>query len=57
MEGNDCYKFATVNRYLEATQGKPVRLFVDVGCNVGNVTDDLKCLFPEARIFSFVAVP
>lgn len=57
MEGNDCYKFLTVNRYLEATQGKPVRLAVDVGANVGNVTEEMKSLFPEARIFAFEAVP
>lgn len=57
MEGNDCYKFLTVNRYLAATQGKPVRVVVDVGCNVGNVTEEMKRLFPEARIFAFEAVP
>ena len=57
MEGNDCYKFATVNRYLAATQGKPVRLVVDVGANVGNVSEEMKQYFPEARIFAFEAVP
>jgi len=57
MEGNDCYKFSTVNRYLAATGGKPVELVLDVGCNLGEMSAEMKERFPQARIFAFEPLP
>ena len=56
MEGNECYKFSTVQNYIEQTAGKPIRVAVDVGANVGNVTRLMRSYFPHARIFAFEAV-
>lgn len=57
MEGNECYKFSTVANYLACTQGTPVRLAVDIGCNVGDVSALMRPYFPQAQIFGFEPVP
>lgn len=56
MEGNECYKFSTIQRYIAQTGASPVRLAIDVGANVGAVTRLLKAYFPSARVYAFEAV-
>ena len=56
MEGNDCYKFSTVKRYVEHTGAKPVRVAVDIGAHTGRVTREMRSYFPDAHIFAFEAV-
>lgn len=56
MEGNDCYKFSTIANYLRATNAKPIQLAMDVGCNLGDVTRQMRSYFLEARVFAFEPV-
>jgi FkbM family methyltransferase len=56
MEANDCYKFSTIKTYIEMTARKPVRLAVDVGCNVGHVTTMMRRFFPEALVIALEPV-
>jgi FkbM family methyltransferase len=56
MEGNDCYKFSTIKTYLDATGRKPIRLAIDVGCNIGQVTAMLRSFFPEALVIALEPV-
>jgi FkbM family methyltransferase len=56
VEGNECYKFSTIRRYIAQTGAPPVRLAIDVGANVGAVTRLLKAYFPSARVYAFEAV-
>ena len=53
MEGNDCYKFSTIQNYIDRTDGKPVRLAIDIGANIGEVTLQMRSFFPNAQIFAF----
>jgi FkbM family methyltransferase len=57
MEGNFCYKFSTVRNYIEKTGAPPVRLCIDVGVNVGDVTRMMREYFPDAWIFGYEPVP
>jgi hypothetical protein len=57
MEGNECYKFATIRNYIDLTHADPVRVMVDVGANVGAITRLMKAYFPEARVWAFEIVP
>lgn len=57
MEGNECYKFATIRNYVDLTRAEPVRVAIDVGANVGTITRMMKAYFPEARVYAFEAVP
>jgi hypothetical protein len=56
MEGNSCYKFSTVANYIRRTGAAPIRVAIDVGCNVGNMTRLMRMHFWEARVVSFEAV-
>ncbi|GMV96055.1 MAG: hypothetical protein AMXMBFR83_04240 [Phycisphaerae bacterium] len=56
MEGNECYKFSTVKRYIEQAGAKPIRVAVDIGARVGQVTKEMRSYFPAAQIFAFEAV-
>jgi FkbM family methyltransferase len=56
MEGNECYKLTTVRNYLDVTGAAPIRLAVDVGCNVGDITALLRFRFPQALVFAFEPV-
>jgi FkbM family methyltransferase len=56
MEGNDCYKFSTIRNYIEATGAPPVRVVVEAGVNVGDVTRLVKEYFPEATVYGLEAV-
>jgi FkbM family methyltransferase len=56
MEGNDCYKFSTIRRYLERTGGAPVRVALDIGANVGAISLLMRSYFPHASIYAFEAV-
>lgn len=53
MEGNDCYKYRTVQRFVEATGAAPISTILEVGANVGSVTRELAATFPDARILSW----
>ena len=57
MEGNDCYKFSTIRNFIEATGAEPVRVMMDIGVNVGLVTQLMKQYFPEASVYGFEPVP
>jgi hypothetical protein len=56
MEGNECYKFSTIRRYVECTAASPVRLIFDIGANVGSITVMMAAYFPEATIYAFEPV-
>jgi len=56
MEGNACYKFSTIRRYIAQTGASPVRLAIDVGANIGDMTRLLKSYFPSAYVYAFEAV-
>jgi FkbM family methyltransferase len=56
MEGNECYKFATIRNYIDLTHADPVRVMIDVGANVGAVTRMMKAYFPDARVYACEAV-
>jgi len=55
MEGNACYKFSTIRRYIAQTGAPAVRLTIDVGSSVGEITRLLKTFFPSARVYAFEA--
>jgi FkbM family methyltransferase len=57
MEGNFCYKFSTIRNYIEKTGAPPVRLCIDVGVNVGDITRMMREYFPDAWIFGYEPVP
>jgi FkbM family methyltransferase len=57
MEGNDCYKFSTIKNFLQKTGQPPIRLALDIGCNLGHVTQLMRQYFPSALIFAFEPVP
>jgi hypothetical protein len=57
MEGNECYKFATIRNYIDLTQSAPVRVVIDVGAHVGTVTRMIKAYFPDARVHAYEMVP
>jgi len=52
MEGNECYKFATIRNYIDLTQADPLRVMIDVGANVGAVTRLMKAYFPDGRVYA-----
>lgn len=56
MEGNACYKFSTIRNFIEKTGGRPIRLIVDVGLNVGDIAIMAKSYFPAAALYGFEAV-
>jgi FkbM family methyltransferase len=56
MEGNECYKFSTIRNFLYKTDGDPIRLAVDVGCNDGQVTLLIRHFFSDALIFALEPV-
>lgn len=56
MEGNECYKFSTIKNYLLKTGAPPIRVAVDVGCNLGEVTAMMREYFPGALVFAFEPV-
>lgn len=56
MEGNDCYKFSTIRHYIQCTGAPPVRLMIDIGANVGDISLMMHSYFPTAHIHSFEAV-
>ena len=57
MEGNECYKFATIRQYIDLAHADPVRVMIDVGANVGAVTRMMKAYFPDASVYAYEAVP
>lgn len=57
MEGDDCYKFSTLSRFLERTRQRPVCVAIDVGCNVGEMTVLMRHFFPSALIFALEPIP
>ena len=56
MEGNACYKFSTIRNYIAQTGANPVRLCLDVGANVGDISILLTSYFPAARVHAFEGV-
>jgi FkbM family methyltransferase len=56
MEGNECYKFATIRNYIALTRADPVRVTIDIGANVGAMTRMMKAYFPDARVYACEAV-
>jgi FkbM family methyltransferase len=56
MEGNECYKFATISHYIHLTHADPVRVMIDIGANVGAVTRMMKAYFPSASLYACEAV-
>lgn len=57
MEGNECYKFSTIQNYVDLTDAKPIRVAVDIGCNLGVVTKIMRSVFWHAQVFGFEVVP
>lgn len=56
MEGNECYKFATIRNYIDLTDADSVRVTIDVGANVGTITRMMKAYFPDACVYAYEAV-
>jgi FkbM family methyltransferase len=56
MEGNRCYKFATIRNYVDLIQAPPVRLTIDIGANLGAITRMIKAYFPAATVYAYEAV-
>lgn len=56
MEGNACYKFSTINNYIRKTNAKPIRVAIDCGANIGNVTDLMLKYFKDVKIYAFEPV-
>lgn len=56
MEGNECYKFSTIQRYISKTSAAPIRKIIEIGANVGRVTREMQGYFPEAHIVAFEPV-
>jgi FkbM family methyltransferase len=56
VEGNECYKFSTIRNFIERTAAKPIRVMIDAGTNVGDITLMMSSYFPEARIYGFEVV-
>jgi hypothetical protein len=56
MEGNDCYKFSTICNYLLQTGSRPIKVAVDCGANVGNITSLIRRYFPDSQIYAFEPV-
>jgi len=57
MEGNACYRFATIRNYIELTRTDAVRITIDVGANVGRITRMMKEYFPDAAVYAYEPVP
>ena len=53
MEGNDCYKYRTVQRFVQEAGAHPIESIVEVGANIGDVTLELGRCFPGARIAAY----
>ena len=56
MEGNACYKFSTIRNYIQSSGAPPVRLMIDVGANVGDISLMMHAYFPDAHIHAMEAV-
>ena len=56
MEGNACYKLSTIKNFITMTHADEVKIIVDIGVNVGDVSLLMYHYFPAARIFGFEAV-
>ena len=57
MEGTACYRYRQVARYLLDTGAAPVKLALDIGANVGDVTAELLDAFPQAYVHAFEILP
>jgi FkbM family methyltransferase len=57
MEGNACYKYYTIRRFVDAFGGPPIKTILEVGANVGNVLVEMAECFPDARIHSYEIIP
>jgi hypothetical protein len=57
MEGNDCYKFSTIQNFVNLTGAKPIKVALDIGCNIGAVTQIMRNTFWHAQVFAFEPVP
>lgn len=57
MERTACYRYRQIARYLRDTGRPGVRLAVDVGANVGDVTVEILTAFPSATVHAFEVVP
>lgn len=51
-EGNDCYKYENLKRFIKETRSVKIKTIVDVGCDVKwkNVTLEIRRCFPKASI-------
>jgi FkbM family methyltransferase len=56
MEGNPCYKFSTIANFVAAAKAKDIRVIVEAGANVGDMTLMMHHYFPAARIIAFEPV-
>jgi Methyltransferase FkbM domain len=56
MEGNDCYKYQTIQHFLKEADLTPISKVLEVGTNVGNVTLELAKCFPSAHILSYEVI-
>jgi FkbM family methyltransferase len=57
MEGDACYKFSTIERFVRSSGAPPVRLMLDIGANVGSVARLMKFHFPDAVVHAYEPVP
>jgi FkbM family methyltransferase len=56
MEGNACYKFSTIANFIAASKAKDIKVIVEAGANVGDITLMMHHYFPAARIIAFEPV-
>lgn len=56
MEANYCYKFTTIKNYIEIMQSEKIKVILDVGANVGDMSLMMHSYFPTARIYAFEPV-
>jgi len=57
MEGNACYRYGTIARYVLAQHRPPVLTCLDIGCNVGAVSKEILDTFPGSKLWAFDVMP
>jgi hypothetical protein len=57
MSADSFYQFPAIKKFVECSGDREIKIIVDVGVNVGDVTLRLHHHFPEARIIGYEPVP
>lgn len=56
MEGNECYKYRTLQRFLNETNSPQIQSIIEIGANIGDVTLELARCFPNARVAAYEVI-